>query len=97
MTRVRPARLPPGLAAGAGEHVRADRPNVERELVVDEHRDGSPHFTVDGEGKVRHYADGCSVARRARALGSGPAQVATDAYRHGWNAIWGPQGGGAPS
>jgi hypothetical protein len=26
------------------------------------------------------------------ATGDGPAQVATDSYRRGWDAIWGPRG-----
>jgi hypothetical protein len=28
-----------------------------------------------------------------RLLGDGPAQVASDAYRKGWDAVWGRRGG----
>lgn len=70
------------------------------EHVLDEH-DGRPHVTVAEDG-IRHYAAGCPVLaaasreREAARAGGGPAKVANEAYRRGWDAVsWGAKGGTA--
>jgi hypothetical protein len=73
-----------------------------KELVLDEHGDGSAHITVDEAGKLKHYARGCPVQRgqgaAARASSGGPPKVTSDAYRAGWDAVsWGAKPSGAPS
>ncbi len=67
---------------------------VTKEDVLHEHRDGSPHITIDREKKaLNHYASGCPFARaaqEAKRSSHGPAQVATEAYRSNWDNInWG--------
>jgi len=37
---------------------------------------------------VRHHPD-CPAARRSQAAANGPAQVASDAYRQGWDGMFG--------
>lgn len=84
---------------------------VQREEVVHAHADGTPHVTlelhrdtfqtlpdgsVQGFAKLHHYGAGCVEQRRARALAGG-GQVASAAYRDGYDAIDWSKRGGAPS
>jgi hypothetical protein len=78
----------------------ADEKKVQHEHVIDEADDGEPHVTV-GEDGLHHYADGCPVARayadarRREARGGGPAMVASDTFRSGWDATFGAKRGQA--
>jgi hypothetical protein len=88
-------------------------PKKTPERVVHEHPNGAPHLTVDPAGAVRHYCHGTGaqgedfgtlgpgdalvLVRPARAS-TGPAMVASSAYRAGWEGIdWTRKEGGKPS
>lgn len=74
---------------------------IDRETVVHEHADGRPHFTVDERGQMHHYERNgaelpppipvaeikVSVERGKRRASPGPAKVASEAYRFGFDQI----------
>lgn len=81
----------------------SDDKKVGKEQVLCTDKNGTPHVTFDAEARVlHHYARGCPGEQKrreaARAKHAGPAQVATDDYRRGWDAIdWGVSPKGLPS
>ena len=57
------------------------------ELISMRQREDLP-FLYDVKSELPAAATGASTESRS----PGPSQVATDSYRKGWDAIWGPRG-----
>jgi hypothetical protein len=77
------------IEAAVAQPLTEGRP-ITGEVISMRRRDDLP-FLFD----VTTELDGPEQRDAERSAGDGPAQVATDSYRKGWDAIWGRGGGRA--